>query len=334
MVTPRELVRRTVEFENRGRVPRQMWLLPWALNHFPDEIKAIQEKYPDDIIGAPNTCKTALQVKGDPFEIGTYVDEWGCVWENEQRGIVGQMKDPVIKTWDDMDKFRKPEELLTIDVEKVNDFCRSTDKFVLAGCCPRPFERVQFLRGSEEVFVDLALGTPEFFELLKTVHDFYMKKLEVWSKMNVDAIFFMDDWGSQNSLLISPATWRKVFKPLYKEYIDIAHSAGKKAFMHSDGYISEIIPDLIELGLDAVNSQIFCMGVEELGRKYKGKITFWGEIDRQHILPEGSVDDIRQAVKLVKDSLYENGGAIAQCECGAAIVPANIEAVFETWDSM
>ena len=53
----------------------------------------------------------------------------------------------------------------------------------------------------------------------------------------------MDDWGSQHGLLISPRTWRKVFKPLYKDYIDLAHSKGKKIFMHSDGFTAEIIPD-------------------------------------------------------------------------------------------
>ena len=70
-------------------------------------------------------------------------------------------------------------------------------------------------------------------------------------------LMFMDDWGAQNDLLISPVRWRKLFKPLYKDYIDIVHHHDKKAFMHSDGNILRVLPDLIELGLDAINSQIF-----------------------------------------------------------------------------
>ena len=62
--------------------------------------------------------------------------------------------------------------------------------------------------------------------------------------------------------------------------------------MHSDGNITEIIPDLIEIGIDALNSQLFCMDIEELGKKFRGKITFWGEIDRQNILPNGNRKDI------------------------------------------
>ncbi len=64
---------------------------------------------------------------------------------------------------------------------------------------------------------------------------------------------------------------------------EIAHAAGKKLFMHSDGHILAIYPDLVEIGIDAVNSQIFCMGVEKLA-PFAGRITFWGEIDRQHLL--------------------------------------------------
>ena len=176
---------------------------------------------------------------------------------------------------------------------------------------------MQFIRGSENTLLDIALRPREFFELLHRVHEFYMEKLQLWACTEVDALWFMDDWGSQSSLLISPAAWREIFKPLYKDYIDIAHSHGKKAMMHSDGYTMEIMGDLVELGLDAVNSQLFCMDIEELGRRFKGKITFWGEMDRQYLLPNGSADEIVAAVKRVFKAMYRNGGIIGQSEFGA-----------------
>jgi uroporphyrinogen-III decarboxylase len=179
--------------------------------------------------------------------------------------------------------------------------------------------------------MDIGLEQPEIFDLLGIIHKFDIQGLELWAKTNVDALMFMDDWGAQQSLLISPQQWRKIFKPLYKNYIDIAHSYNKYAFMHSDGYIKEILPDLIEIGLDAINSQIFCMDVDELGKKYKGKITFWGEIDRQHILPEGDTNEAAQAVNTVYSSLFQNGGVIAQCEFGPGAKPENIYTVFKTW---
>jgi uroporphyrinogen decarboxylase len=143
----------------------------------------------------------------------------------------------------------------------------------------------------------------------------------------------MDDWGSQRSLLINPGLWIEIFKPMYKDYINIAHKYGKKIFMHSDGYIVDIYPHLIELGLDAVNSQIFCMGLESL-KQFKGQITFWGEIDRQHLLPHGTLEDIENAVNSVKDSLWQHGGVIAQCEFGPGAKPENIYKVFETWNKI
>jgi len=127
------------------------------------------------------------------------------------------------------------------------------------------------------VMIDLMEDSAELKELLRRVHDFFIKEVEIFAtKIDVDAICFMDDWGSQRALLIHPEIWRRVFKPLYAEYVKIAHDHGKKAFMHSDGHIEEIYPDLIEMGVDALNSQLFCMNIEELGRRFKGKITFWG----------------------------------------------------------
>ena len=232
-----------------------------------------------------------------------------------------------------MEKLRIPKECLSIDISSVNGFCKQTDKFVISGCCPRPFERMQFLRGTENLLMDIALQENDLKILVEKIHHFYVEEMQLWAKTNVDALMFMDDWGTQRSLLISPDSWRKIFKPLYKDYIEIAHSCGKKAFMHSDGYIEDIIPDIIDIGLDAINCQTFCLGVENLGRKFAGKITFWGEMDRQHLLPEGSKDEITDAVKMVHKNLYFNGGVIAQMEFGPGAKPENVISAFETWNN-
>ena len=152
-------------------------------------------------------------------------------------------------------------------------------------------------------------------------------------RTDVDALRFMDDWGSQRALLIAPALWRQLFKPMYRDYVQIAHQHGKKLFMHSDGHITAIYPDLVEIGMDAVNSQLFCMGPENLA-PFAGKITFWGEIDRQHLLPDGTPADNEAAVRRVHQHLWRNGGCIAQCEFGPAARPENVRAVFAAWDKL
>ena len=74
------------------------------------------------------------------------------------------------------------------------------------------------------------------------MRDFYRRLMETWARTRVDGLMFMDDWGSQRHLLVSPDIWREVFRPFYRDFVDIAHAAGKKAFMHSDGHILDDLP--------------------------------------------------------------------------------------------
>jgi uroporphyrinogen decarboxylase len=342
-MTSRELVHDTLEFTNSRRVPRQLWELPWASLHYPHELSRIKRDFPDDIAVAP--CEgfpstEGFQIRqgdphGNPYEVGIYIDHWNCRFTNFQPGVIGEVKEPLVTggKWEKRDGLRIPEECVAVNRESVNAFCARTDSFVLAGDWARPFERLQFIRGTEQLYIDLLLQPEGLIEVLDIVHDYYCRLLTAWARTDVDALWYMDDWGAQQSLLISPEMWVKLFKPLYRDYIDIAHDHGKKIFMHSDGYITDIIPHLIELGLDALNSQIFCMGVENL-RQFRGKLTFWGEIDRQHLLPEGTTGDIEAAVRKVRETLWKQGGCIAQCEFGPGARPENVYTVFETWNSI
>jgi uroporphyrinogen-III decarboxylase len=178
--------------------------------------------------------------------------------------------------------------------------------------------------------MDLMDPPKKMIEFMEKMRDFYCRLCTKWAQTNVDALMFMDDWCSQQDLLIPPSVWEEFFMPMYRDFIDIAHRHGKKMLMHSDGNTLEIIPDLIEMGLDAINTQIFCIGVEKLA-PFKGKITFWGEIDRQHLLPNGTLADIDAAVRLVRDTLWDNGGCIAQMEAGPGTNPANVRQAFTSW---
>ena len=125
----------------------------------------------------------------------------------------------------------------------------------------------------------------------------------------------------------------RVFKPLYRDYINLAKKYGKKVFMHSDGYTLDIIPHLIDLGLDAINAQVWCIGLDRL-RPFRGEITFWGEIDRQHLLPYATAGEIRRAVRDFDKALWHDGGTIAQLEFGAGARPENVYAAFDEWNRL
>lgn len=334
MVNSKELVQKTLAFEAPARIPRQIWILPWAEDRYPDFVKRLHRMYPDDIVNAPEIYLEQPKRKGDRYGLRVYVDEWGCTFVNSQKGAIGIVQKPLIAQWEDLENFRTPEETLTVDREAINSFCRSNDTFVLSATMQRPFERFQFIRTMEQAFIDLIEQPPELHVLLTRIHEHYCKEVDVWAQTDVDAIGIMDDWGAQKALLTSPEIFRKFFKPMYKDYVDIAKSYNKSVFMHSDGYITGIIPDLIEVGIEALNSQIFCMDIEELGRKFRGKLTFWGEIDRQTLLPRGSREDVEKAVNRVYEELYAGGGVIAQCEFGLEARPENVAAVFSAWNKI
>ena len=137
--TSRELVHQALDFERPSRAPRDLWLLPWAEMHHAEELKAIRRDFPPDFADASGHFREQPRTTGNPHRIGIYVDEWGCAFDNVQDGVIGQVKDPLIKDWAaDVAKVHFPREWLTLDRDAVNRDCAATDKFVLAEECPRP----------------------------------------------------------------------------------------------------------------------------------------------------------------------------------------------------
>ena len=329
----RERVTAALTFNHPDRVPLDLWALPYIGLFRKNELDALMAEFPPDLGGIQLSPGQSNDDQERYRQAGSYVDEWGSTWFTGEPGVVGEVKRPAVPEWAALEHFQPPWQLVRgRDFSFANRMAEQSDKFILSPCTARPFERLQFLRGTEALFTDIAYGTAELRTLIDMLHDYYMEDIRGWCSSNVDGIMFMDDWGTNSALLIRPQTWRMLFKPLYKEYVAQIHAAGKFAFFHSDGHIAAIYPDLVEIGVDAVNSQLFTMNIEELGRLYKGKITFWGEIDRQHVLPFGSPTDVRAAVQRVRSALHDpSGGVIAQCEWGVDNPGENIRAVYETW---
>ena len=326
-----------MEFESPDRVPRHLWRLPGVRMFRPNDLSRVLKKYPEDITILDFNYAPGKKTKGTRYKKGEVAtDEWGCRWHVAQDGVAGEVKEPPLEGICDVESLAAPYEILDgADFAKVNEMCAETDAFTLAWTTVRPFERMQFLLGTEKLLVALMDAPKQLYLLRDILHNFYMEEIKRWVETDVDGISFMDDWGSQRGLLISPKLWRDFFKPLYEDYCGLIHSRGKYAFMHSDGYIEAIYPELIEVGVDAVNSQLFCMDIEAVGSKYKGMITFWGEIDRQQILPFGTEEQVADAVRRVREALWmPEGGIIAQCEFGLKDPVENIETVFESWESI
>lgn len=327
-MTSKERVRRTLRFETPDRVPLDLWVSPSAFLRHGKKLEELLEKHPLDI--SRDRAKTTGLAP--MYRKGNYTDEWGCVWLNLQEGICGEVVGAPIRSWADLASYRPP----------APDF----DLKTLSACGDRPpegafrfsggirlFERLQWLRTSERCFMDLAEQPPELFSLCRMLADYNHERIDALLKLGYDGIGFSDDWGSQRSLLISPKLWRELFKPYYKEFFDHVRGAGRFVFFHSDGYILDIMGDLIETGVNALNSQVWCMGVENLAARFRGRLTFWGELDRQSTVPHGAPADIRAAAQRMKAHLSSPaGGLIGQAAVDSLTPLENIEAILEAWD--
>ncbi|MCD6472161.1 hypothetical protein J7K55_03430 [Candidatus Aerophobetes bacterium] len=178
-------------------------------------------------------------------------------------------------------------------------------------------ESGQFLRGPEQFFMDLAMRKDYVAYLLDRCVENFKKNFDQLKKAvgdNVDILKLADDFGAQDRLLVSPQTFRELFKPRWKEIISyIKVNSNYKVFFHSDGAIYEIIPDLIEIGVDILNPmQLEAKGMDaaRLKREFGKELTFWGAgVDTQR-LPFMGLQEIEKHVKKVIDIFAPGGGFV------------------------
>lgn len=336
-MTSRERVQRTLKFENPDRIPVDYWVLPSARIKYGERLSALLRKYPKDFPEAADMDDE--YVIPPSYRAGEYADCFGSVWSQKHDGILGQIVKHPLENSDDLKTYQFPDpregETTIKQIGELISHFRSEKKFVCADFV-RTFERMHFLRGMENLLMDMAYQKEEFFTLLDRVAEWNVSHLRPALDEfgdGIDGVWFSDDWGSQNSLLIRPDMWRKIFRPKYKEMFEVVKSSGKPVFFHSDGYIMDIIGDLIEAGVDALNCQIKLMGAERLAERFGGRVTFHTDLDRQGILPYGTPGEIGRHIEEIRRSLGKFGGGLILCaELGADMPFENIQAVIEGFD--
>lgn len=307
-MTGRERMLRTLAFDQPDQIPVDCWALPEIYIKYGPALKTVVDKYSADI---HRVAWKNAEYPFDRYAAGKYTDAWGCEWLNFRNGIIGEVKVSPLADWAQLDTYRAPFHVLEQNRDNIeSDIAAHHDKFILMGAEICLFERMQHLRGTENLLMDIAGRSDEFYRLLDIVSDFYDKWLDMWLQYDIDAVLFTDDWGSQTSLLISPDAWRQIFKPCYKKLMNKALERGRRVFFHSDGRIDLIFADLIELGCTAINSQVWIMNKEELSQKYRGKVTFWGELNRQGVLAAGKADNILRDIKTMKRLFMHQGGGL------------------------
>ena len=316
-------------------IPLNLWIHKATSLKYGPRLETLLNAYPQDMIRLFGPLDRAFYEV--TYKPGWYTDEWGSTWQVLQAGMIGEVKVPALQDIEKAQDFKLPTNLLEPEWERKGESvkkkiaaARQAGQFVL-GAQVEVFQRMQFIRGTENLFYDLGERNENVLILRDKVVEYFHSYLDFWLKQDMDAIAFYDDWGSQLALLISPAMWKKIFKPVYRDFVNRIHKAGKYAFFHSDGNILDLYPEFIDLGLDAVNSQVWCVGLDKAAA-FAGKMTYWGEIDRQHTLAFGTAEDVRKSARLMKAKLFRDGGLIGQSVAGVDVPLENIEALLNSWN--
>jgi uroporphyrinogen decarboxylase len=170
------------------------------------------------------------------------------------------------------------------------------------------FERAWSLRGFEQLFVDMGEDTPFVEELLDHITTIQLALIQRFLDLGVDGGYFGDDYGAQKGLLFSPASWRRLIKPRLARLFEPFRARGLPVIMHSDGQIQKILPDLVEIGLTTLNPvQPEVLDHNWLHENFAGKLSFYGGVSTQTVLPNGSPEQVHQAIQTCAQSLAPNG---------------------------
>jgi hypothetical protein len=294
----REIVRRTLEYRGPERLAATFPHPYWS-----------------------DLCHTSYTLDGDERawqqvspSRQEYVDEWGNTWARLDTTSKGEVVRGVLEDWTELETLRLPDLANPANFERVREVCSdpANERFRVGGLPGFPFNIARYMRRLEEFLADILLSPDRVATLLRRIEDLLAEVIVQYAQAGVDAVFFCEDWGTQNNLMIHPRTWREVFKPGFMRLCSVAHEHRLKVFMHSCGKITDIIPDLIEAGIDLLQfDQPRLHGIEVLAQ-FHGRITFWCPVDIQVTLQTHDEAAIEaEAKELVEKLGGPEGGFIA-----------------------
>ena len=307
---------KAITYNHPERIPVHVGLLPATWAKYGKDLQELCLRHPDIFQNIQKTDEVKYFTPPS-YHAGKFTDVWGCVWENIQEGYESIVTGHPLPEREDIWNLKAPKE----DAGLPHGFM---------------FLRLMDLRGFEELMIDFAEEPEELQHMINIVRDYNIRqtRIAIENDPAQEVVVFGDDNGMQHSLPISPDTWRKYMKPAYKAIYDVVHEAGKKVYMHTDGCIWQVIPDMKEAGVDILNPQIRANGLQHLVDTCKGKICIDLDLDRQ-LFPFATPKQIEAHIEECVRAMYmPEGGLMLAAECAADVPLENIEAICCTLERM
>jgi hypothetical protein len=263
------------------------------------------------IFGTPADARDYNAIWSETYRAGEHVDAWGCVWSNVKTGMQAIVTGHPVPTRADVHTLQPPQ----VDAGIPHGFM---------------YLRLGDLRGFEELMLDFAEEPLELQLLIDKVLEYNLRQVAIKvAKLSApqQIVYFGDDLGMQHSLPISPAMWRTHLKPCYAQIYKPVRDAGHYVYMHSDGHIWEIIPDLIDCGVSVINPQVGANGLENLARVCRGNVCVDLDLNRQMFpfwTPRDIDAHVREAVEILG---APEGGLWLNAEIGDDVPLANVDAI-------
>ncbi len=341
----RECYLRAIEFREPHRIPCNINLVPATWCKYKEKLEDIVKQHPFifgskylEYMEKKNYCEFPPYLRE-----GFFIDAWGCGWHNVVGGMLGIVVEYPLKRWDALKTYRVPDvnkddNGFTIQWEKVRQVVEENRKkgdldHQLGLNHGFMFQRLYYLRSFENLMIDFAVKDPKLKHLIDIVLERNMKLIYKWLEIRPDIIYFGDDLGMQDSLPISPVLWRKYIKPCYKKMFKIVRQQGVHVYFHTDGYILDVIPDLIECGISVLNPQSRSNGIDKIAKLCKEKVCVAIDLDRQEVLPHGNARDIRDHIKEAVVKLgSKKGGLILHAGVYPDVPLDNIKALCQAME--
>ncbi|HIS68841.1 MAG TPA: methylcobamide--CoM methyltransferase [Candidatus Gallacutalibacter stercoravium] len=327
----REEVCAAVERRGDGKIPvflHKFWG-DGLVAKYGQALEDLASKYPDDICDAwfmvPGNDVSPLP--GSPEYRFGYKD-----YTNVERHSIGQTA-VLLSNWDELDDFLAtfpdPYQKGTFD-EVARRFATANGRYRL-GCWWLMFhERMWSIRGMENLMMDYYDNMDGLKRIGARLVEFYKVTVDRFAALGCDGIFTSDDLGHQQGPMMSPAIFEELYLPLYRDLISYVHQKGMHFWLHSCGDNTLLMDMLIDAGVDVFHPvQKGCMDMEQTAKRFGGRITFLAGVDVQHLLPEGTPQQVAQEIRWMKDTFRTPGGGLL-LGAGNGIMPdsplVNIEA--------